>query len=144
MAGGRPTKYKPEYVKIAQKMCELGAIEKEVAAAMGVDVLTIHRWKQAYPEFRNALKIGKEPADDRVEESLYHRALGYSHPEVDIRVIEGKVVQTPIIKHYPPDPTSMIFWLKNRRPDQWREKREPEGTDELARAIEIIRAVKPE
>lgn len=140
----RPTKYKPEYVKIAQKMCELGAIEPEIADALDVELETIRRWKLKYPEFCGAIKTGKEPSDDRVETSLYRRALGYSHPDVDIRVIEGEIVQTPIIKHYPPDTGACIFWLKNRRPDQWREKREPEGSEDLARAIEIIRAVKPE
>lgn len=58
--------------------------------------------------------------------SLYKRAMGCSTPDVDIKVIDGKVVETPLIKHYPPDPTSMIFWLKNRQKDKWRDKQTTE------------------
>ncbi|WHP44221.1 hypothetical protein [Pasteurella multocida] len=61
-------------------------------------------------------------ADANVAERLYKRALGYEAPDVDIRVIENKIVETPLIKHYPPDPTSAIFWLKNRQPEKWRDK----------------------
>ncbi|MDE4014421.1 hypothetical protein Q7499_00930 [Glaesserella parasuis] len=57
-----------------------------------------------------------------VANSLYKRALGYEAPDIDIRVIENQIVETPLIKHYPPDPTSAIFWLKNRQPDKWRDK----------------------
>ncbi|UZJ28738.1 hypothetical protein [Pasteurella multocida] len=51
-------------------------------------------------------------ADANVAERLYKRALGYEAPDVDIRVIENKIVETPLIKHYPPDPTSAIFGSK--------------------------------
>jgi hypothetical protein len=61
-----------------------------------------------------------------VERSLFARANGYEHDEVDIRVIQNEIVQTPIRKFYPPDTTAAIFWLKNRNPAQWREKVEME------------------
>lgn len=83
---------------------------------------TIYRWKAEHEVFCQALKIGKDVADERVTRSLYARANGYEHDEVDIRVIEGKIVQTPIRKHYPPDTTAAIFWLKNRRKEEWRDK----------------------
>lgn len=121
MPAGRPTDYRPEYAKQAEKLCRLAATDIEIADFFGVDVRTIYRWKEAHEEFCQSLKTGKEIADERVERSLFARATGYEHDEVDIRVINGEVVQTPIRKYYPPDTTAGIFWLKNRRKDQWRE-----------------------
>ncbi len=119
---GRPTKFKDEYIEQAEKLCKLGATDIEVADFFDVDVRTLYRWKGEHPSFCQSLRVGKEVADDRVERSLYARANGYEHDEVDIRVVSGAVVQTPIRKYYPPDTTAAIFWLKNRRPAEWREK----------------------
>jgi hypothetical protein len=120
--GGRPSKYKPEYVEQARKLCKLGATDIEIADFFEVEVRTIYRWKGEHEEFCQALKIAKTEADERVERSLFARANGYEHDEVDIRVVGGEIVQTPIRKYYPPDTTAAIFWLKNRRPDDWRDK----------------------
>lgn len=118
----RPSKYKPEFVKQAEKLCALGATDIELADFFEVNVATLYRWKNEHPEFCEALKVSKEIADDRVERSLFARANGYEHDEVDIRVVGGGIVTTPIRKFYPPDTTACIFWLKNRRPDLWRDK----------------------
>lgn len=122
----RPSKYKPEFIEQAAKLCALGATDIEIADFFGVDARTLYRWKGEHEEFCQSLKVSKEIADDRVERSLFARANGYEHSEVDIRVILGKVVQTPIRKFYPPDTTACIFWLKNRRSDVWRDKTETE------------------
>src|SRR5882672_3783637 len=108
---GRPTTYKPEYAEQAKKICDtIGCIEPEVASYLGVTQQTLTRWKGRYPELRAALKTGKEGPDERVVNSLYHRAIGYSY-------MDGKKkIQMP------PDVTACIFWLKNRRPDLWRDK----------------------
>lgn len=126
MAGGRPSKYKPEFVKQAEALCKLGATDAEMADFFQVTLSTLSLWKVKHSEFSEALKLGKEVADRRVEEALYNRALGYSHEETDIRVVDGAIMETPMIKHYPPDTTAAIFWLKNRRPDEWRDKRDIE------------------
>lgn len=117
----RPSKFKKEFVAQAEKLCKLGATDIELADFFEVDVRTLYRWKAENAEFCQALKAGKDEADDRVERSLFARANGYEHDEVDIRVIANEVVQTPIRKFYPPDTTAAIFWLKNRRAAQWRE-----------------------
>lgn len=129
--GGRETLFKAEYVEQAEKLSMLGATDIEIADFFGVDRSTLYRWKLAHEEFRDALKVGKEKADERVVSSLYHRALGYSHPDVDIRVIEGEIVQTELVKHYPPDTAAAIFWLKNRRKDDWRDKQEHEHSGQV-------------
>lgn len=132
---GRPTKYKAEYAKQAVKICALGATDDELADFFEVSRSTLSLWKVQHKAFSDALKLGKEPADERIERSLYHRASGYSHPEDDIRVVNGEITITPTIKHYPPDTTACIFWLKNRRPEQWRSNPESEGGEDLAGAL---------
>ena len=127
-AAGRPTKFKAEFTKQAEKLCALGATDIEMADFFGVDVRTLYRWKAEHDRFCQALKVGKEVADERVERSLFARANGYEHDEVDIRVVGGGIVQTPIRKFYPPDTTAAIFWLKNRRPKEWRETKAVELT----------------
>lgn len=122
--GGRPTSFKEEYVKLAYQFCLLGATDKDLASNFDVSESTINKWKLDYPQFSESLKKGKDIADARVADALFNRALGYSHPDVDIRVIDGQIVQTELIKYYPPDPTSGIFWLKNRQKDKWRDKQE--------------------
>ncbi len=122
----RPSKFKDTFIAQAEKLCKLGATDIEVADFFEVDVRTIYRWKADHDGFCQALKAGKSESDDRVERSLFARATGYEHDEVDIRVVGGEIVQTPIRKYYPPDTTAGIFWLKNRRPDDWRDKQEVE------------------
>lgn len=126
---GRPSKYKDEFVTQAEKLCKLGATDMEVADFFEVEVRTLYRWKAEHDDFCQALKAGKAEADARVERSLFARATGYEHNEVDIRVVGGEIVQTPLRKHYPPDTTACIFWLKNRRPDEWRDRQELTGKD---------------
>lgn len=119
---GRPTKYKPEYDDQAYKLCLLGHTDKELASFFDVSEQTINAWKHEHPTFLESLKKGKEVADGEVVQALYKSALGYSHPDVDIKVIDGQIVETALTKHYPPNPTSSIFWLKNRQSGKWRDK----------------------
>lgn len=120
----RPTDYREEYAEQAYNYCLLGATNDELATFFDVHVSTIYQWKLDHEEFSDALKRGKEMADARVAKALFSRATGYSHEDVDIKMYEGEIIETPTVKHYPPDATSMIFWLKNRQPEKWREKRE--------------------
>jgi hypothetical protein len=126
---GRPSKFKPEFVMQVQKLCALGATDTEIADFFGVSTLTINRWKFLHSDFGFAIKTAKEIADSRVERSLYARATGYEHADTDVRVIQNAVVMTPIRKYYPPDTAACIFWLKNRKPDFWRDRYEQPQTD---------------
>jgi hypothetical protein len=117
---GRPSKYKPEYCELAKNYCLLGATDVEVAGFLGIGLRTLNDWKIAHADFYEAMSWGKDQADAKVASSLFHRATGYSHPDVDIRVIAGQIVKTDLIKHYPPDSAAGIFWLKNRR--GWRDR----------------------
>lgn len=122
----RPSKYKSEYAGQAAKLCTLGATDAQMADFFEVAVSTVALWKVQHKEFSDALKVPKAQADQRVEQSLYRRALGFEHDEVDIRVVDHAIVKTELRKIYPPDTTAAIFWLKNRQPDKWRDKTETE------------------
>lgn len=122
--GGRPTAYKSEFVDLAYNYALLGATDDELATFFSVEVRTIHRWKESKPEFCHALKRGKEIADAEIASKLFHRARGYSHPEDKIFNNNGDPLVVPTIKHYPPDTTAAIFWLKNRQPRRFRDKQE--------------------
>ena len=144
--GGRPSLYKPEYAELARKFCCLGATDAELARFFEVNVDTVHEWKKVHPGFSDAIKAGKEQADAEVATKLFHRAMGYEHPEDDIRAVslgEGRgseIVITPTVKHYPPDTTAAIFWLKNRRPDLWRDKVHQEISVDQTLAERLARA----
>lgn len=120
----RPSAYKEEFEEQAYKLALLGATDKQIADFFGVTEQTLNNWKTSKEGFFESLKRGKLEADAKVGEALYQRALGYTHPEDKIFQYEGAPVVVPTTKHYPPDVTAMIFWLKNRLPDQWREKQE--------------------
>ena len=137
MQVGRPTDFKPEFVAEACQLCEQGATDQELADYFGVSVRTLYRWKNTQAEFRQALKPPKNAADERIERSLYERAAGYERDEVDIRVLNGEIVQTPIRKFYPPDTTAAIFWLKNRKPAEWRDKTEQDVNVKMSLAAEL-------
>jgi transposase-like protein len=123
--GGRETTYKTEYEKIAYNMCLLGATDKELANCFEVTEQTINTWKNKHEEFALALKSGKVEADSVVASKLYHRAIGYEHIETITASYQGQITdKLDVIKHYAPDPTAAIFWLKNRQPDKWRDKQE--------------------
>ena len=134
---GRPSKITKIDLREVTHYAAHGYTDMELAKIFGVDQRTIDNWKKSYPTFFLSLKSGKLLADAKVEASLYQRACGYSHPEVHVSNYLGHVTLTPIIKHYPPDPVSMIFWLKNRKPLEWRDKHDHtvEGVSALAEAI---------
>jgi hypothetical protein len=150
---GRPTDYKPEYVEQVAKLCELGATDEEIGDFFQVSTRTIYRWKNEYPEFCQALKIGKDAADQRVERSLFQKATGYyvveqeSHKlKIDQHKEEIEVVD--VEKYVQPDTTAGIFWLKNRKSAEWRDKKEVEVTvsheDRLGKVRERMNGRRPE
>jgi len=120
----RPTKYKEEFPKQAYKLCLIGATDAQLANFFEVNPDTIYEWKKVHKEFSESLKEGKSVADGEVAKSLYHRAKGYSHKNVHVSNYQGEITLTELTKHYPPDTTACIFWLKNRQPNLWRDKRE--------------------
>ena len=108
-----------------------GLTDEEIAAKIGIARSTLGEWKNKYPTISDTLKQGKEVVDRQVENSLLKRALGYSYVEVTKEPITnpntGEVkfgISKEVTKHVAPDTTAQIFWLKNRKPEEWREKKE--------------------
>lgn len=133
MPAGRPTDYKAEYAEQAAKLCALGATDDEMAEFFGVSVRTFHRWKIDHEEFCHSIKSAKEIADERVERSLYQKATGYNYTEeqaikVKVAQHEEKVEIVEVTRHAPAETPAAIFWLKNRRKEEWRDKQEHEHT----------------
>lgn len=128
--GGRPTKYRPEYNAQASKLCALGATDADLADFFGVSVRTIDNWKVEHDGFLQSIKTAKEIADERVERSLYQRAVGYQTDAVKIFMPAGssEPVYAPYRENVPPDTTAAIFWLKNRKKEDWSDKTVQENT----------------
>lgn len=135
--GGRPSKFDTLDLRKVKTLAERGWTDAEMAAFFDVHVDTWHEWKKAHPEFSDSLKNWKAEADAKVERSLYERAIGYEHPEDKIFNHEGVPLVVPTVKHYPPDTTAAIFWLKNRQPGEWRDKVDHEHSGPNGGPIEI-------
>lgn len=120
--GGRPSKYAPEFAGQAKKLCAMGATDIELADFFGVSTSTIYAWRNAHEEFSEAVIAGKDAADDRVERAFYNRAVGYTFESEKVFQHQGEIIRAPTREHVAPDPGAALNWLKNRRPDRWRDK----------------------
>lgn len=113
-----------------------GLTDEQIAHNMGIRRETLYDYKNKYPNISNALKKGKEVVDIEVENALLKRALGYNYEEI---TYENGVETKRVTKQVAPDTTAQIFWLKNRRKQQWRDKVEYEtNTDELNKVKELL------
>jgi hypothetical protein len=139
--------FKPIYIRMCKRLASAGLTDDEMAAHLGVASSTFDDWKARYPALLKVLKLGKASADNRVERSLYRRALGYTvkaqKPFVD-KFGDEHVVEH--LEHVEPDTTAAIFFLKNRRPDMWRDRMEhslfaPTTPDQLKQAWARVESV---
>jgi transposase-like protein len=108
-----------------------GLTDEQIAHNMGITPSTLYEWKKRFSEISETLKRGKEVIDRHVENALLKRALGYKYDEVtreqgtNPETGESVFVVTKVVtKEVQPDVTAQIFWLKNRKPDEWRDKKE--------------------
>ena len=112
-----------------------GLTDEQIAKNMGIAYSTLRDWKKKYPAIQAALKKGKEVVDYEVESALYKRAIGYEVEEekIYIQEIEGRTTKRKEItkKHVPGDTTAQIFWLKNRKPKEWRDRQEFDISDPI-------------
>lgn len=110
-----------------------GLTDEQVAHNIGIRRETLYTWKKEYPNINNALKRGKEVIDRQVENALLKRALGYEFEEITHEQSWNEkknkyelLISKVVTKQVAPDTTAQIFWLKNRKPAEWRDKREHE------------------
>lgn len=115
-----------------------GLIDEQIAKNIGVSRETLYQWKKKYSDFSDALKKGKEVVDIEVENALLKRARGYQYEEVTQERCEnaetGKIelkITKVVTKEVIPDTTAQIFWLKNRKPLEWRDKQDVEHSGQI-------------
>lgn len=102
-----------------------GLTDEQICKNININKNTLLQWKKKFPELNNALKKGKEVVDKQVENALLKRALGYTYNETSVIKKDGKVVEQKVVKkEVPGDTTAQIFWLKNRKPAEWRDKKD--------------------
>lgn len=123
---------------LLQSWARNGLLDEAIAKKIGINKSTLYEWKKKYKDFADALKKGKEVVDIEVENVLLKRALGYSTTETKIETfLNGKTKTTTITKEVPPDVTAQIYWLKNRKPEKWRDK--PSEEKEITKIkVELI------
>jgi hypothetical protein len=122
-ARGPKTGYTPDCCDEARRACMLGATNEELAGLLGVSRATIHNWMEEFPDFKKAIEEGKVAADARVAEKLYQRAIGYERPATRFFAnADGPPTQVDYTYHHAPDTSAAIFWLRNRRREDWREQ----------------------
>lgn len=121
----RPSKYETH---VAPRLTEVsdwvrnGASDREVAERLGIAESTLNDYKKQFSEFSECLKKTRARVDGEVENALLKRALGYDVDEVTQEIYtDGSKHVKKVQRHIPPDTTAMIFWLKNRRPEKWRD-----------------------
>jgi hypothetical protein len=132
---GRPTLYKPEHASRARELCARGATNPDLAGRFGVARSTIGLWIATHPEFAEAVQQGRDVADATAVESLFTRVTGYNHPAEKVFLYRGEPRTATYTAHVPPEIRACMFWLRNRRPEDWRAKAEttPEAfADDIA------------
>ncbi len=119
-----------------KRLAMVGLTDQQIAALYGIPQPSFSKLKNQHQEIAAALAEGRHTATANVAHSLYSRAMGYSHEAVKILMTrDGEVVKVPYIEHYPPDSTACIFYLKNRAPEQWRDRQEHDLTDSAKEVV---------
>lgn len=118
-------KYEPwltsEGLTLIEGWARDGLTDEQIAHNMGICTNTLYNWKNAHIGILEALKKGKEVVDFEVENALLKRALGYTTEETRIEIMpDGSKKAVQVTREIAPDSTAAIFWLKNRKPDRWR------------------------
>lgn len=109
-----------------------GLTDEQIARNMGITPKTLYRWQERYCQICQSLKGGKEVVDIQVENALLKRALGYEYEEISEKYESGILIERKVTKkQVVPDTTAQIFWLKNRRPDKWKDKQDVQVSGEL-------------
>ena len=125
---------------LIQGMARDGLTQQQIANNLGISIDTLIENKKKYSEFNNALKKGKEVIDFEVENALLKRALGYEYEE---ETYENGILTKKVKKQVPPDTIAQIFWLKNRKPNNWKDRVETdEDKEAVANASQVIAKIR--
>lgn len=144
MAKGKYQEWLEDYkLVLLEGWARDGLSEEQIAHNMGIAPKTLREWKAKHSTICAAIKKGKEVSDFMVENALFKSACGYDVEEWEEKLDEsGKPVKVTKKRHIPPSNTAQIFWLKNRRPDKWRDKPVEVTADDIEKHVELIKAIK--
>ena len=154
MANGKYVEWlEPDNLLLLQAWARDGLTNEQIAANIGISQVTLYDWLRRFPDISNALKRGKAVVDIEVENALYKSAVGFEYEEEvalkrrDANGNEWAEVRK-IKKYQPPIITAQIYWLKNRKPKQWRDKPIDEEVSQIKENIqalaEILKSPAPE
>ncbi len=123
-----------------------GATDEILAEFMGISRSTLSEWKKKFPKISDTLKKGKDIVDRQVENALLKNALGYEYEEVNTFITQDENGNTQkkiqkVKRYQRPDTTAQIFWLKNRKPTDWREKQNIEFNTDVAESEKTIEKI---
>ena len=118
---GRLSLYEPEHARRARDRCARGATNPDLAGRFGVARSTIDLWIASHPEFAEAVQQGRDVADASAVESLFTRVTGYNHQAEKGFLYRGEPRTATYTAHVPPETRACMYWLRNRRPEDWRE-----------------------
>lgn len=146
---GRTPKYEqwlePDNLIKLEGWARNGLTDEQIANNIGINRTTLYAWKAKYTDFSNALKRGKEVIDIMVENALLKSAMGYKYDEVvKERIYNPETGESEIVevkrttKEVAPNSTSLIFWLKNRRPADWRDTKNIDAAVEVKNPFDGI------
>ena len=117
-----------------------GLTDEQIAQNIGIAPKTLYKWMNDYGEIRKAIKKGKGPVDFQVENALLKRALGYDWEETTTEIYgDGKKHVKKVTRHVPPDVAALVFWLKNRKRDVWRDR--PDLINDAAKDNPILDSI---
>lgn len=120
-----------EGLTLIEGWAKAGLSDEQIATNVGVTTTTFYDWKKKYADFSEALKKGKEVSDFEVENALFKSAIGYEYEErKEVQEVVDGVMRKKVEitrKQVPPNATSAIFWLKNRKPVEWRDVKQIDG-----------------
>lgn len=152
MPGGRPPLYKewlkPEKLKQISQWVESGLLREDIAKNMGIHVATLYEWQVKFSEFADILKTATFAADEKVENALYKNTIGYwykeevaikvrtDHFRKGVKFTTEKIEIVALNKWHPAETTAQIFWLKNRRRDEWADRLPEAPTEEQDEIID--------
>jgi hypothetical protein len=145
--GGRPTKYKPEYIRTVQFLAQRGATQDDIAECLGISRMTVIRWSVQHPEFGQAIQAGNDVFNSRVERALAERAIGFYADQYGWRTttdaerakgMPDRVLEVTGRTYYPPNVTAGIYWTKNRMKDKWSDVSKVEVAGKLKSSDELL------
>lgn len=145
MAKGKYQEWlEPDGLLLIEGWARDGLTDEQIAQNIGIAPKTLYSWIARFNQIGKAIKKGKAPVDFQVENALLKRALGYEWEETTTEIdSNGKKHIKKVTRHQPPDTVAIIFWLKNRRRDRWRDKPDataaPEDNDLLQALLDLER-----